>query len=62
MRKVISADLRRIIVKVVPWVLIAGAYIFLYVTLRTDLAKALDINFYFLKKMSDSFPTVSLIV
>ncbi len=62
MRKVISADLRRIIVKVVPWVLIAGAYIFLYVTLRMDLAKALDINFYFLNKMSDSFPTVSLIV
>lgn len=56
------ADMRRVATKVLPWILLAVAYIFLAVRLVMDIDTSPDRNFFFLDSLSTAYMFVSIII
>ena len=62
MRKIIEADMRRVMAKFLPWVLIVITYAMMYLLLLADIDSAPDRNFFFLTHVSQSYATVALAI
>ena len=51
MRSLVKADMKRIMVKILPWLLLAAAYAYMAVSLITGIDTSPDRNFAFLQKV-----------
>ena len=62
MRSLVKADMKRIMVKILPWLLLAAAYAYMAVSLITGIDTSPDRNFAFLQKVVERTSVVNLII
>lgn len=62
MRRLLEADLKRIMAKLLPWILLVIAYIVLGISLATGIGKSPDRNFFFVSTTSNRYIIVSIII
>ena len=58
MRKLFEADLNRIIEKVLPWVLLVGAFVYMAVSIAIEIETSPDRDFFFFSQVVGTFPWV----
>ena len=62
MRKVLHADIRRVVTKIWPWILLAVSYLFLVVYVTNDMDDSPDRAFHFIKTVSQGIAAPEIII
>lgn len=62
MRSLVKADMKRIVVKILPWLLLAAAYAYMAVSVITSIDTSPDRNFAFLQKVLERNSMVTLVI
>ena len=62
MRRLLEGDMRRVVSKILPWILLVAAYIYMVVSISTKIDTSLNRDFFFLEKVELSYQTVLMII
>ncbi len=62
MRKLLEADMRRIMSKIVPWLLLVASWVYLAVSLAKGIGDSPDRNFFYVKHISQNIGFVDLVI
>ena len=62
MRRLLEGDMRRVVSKVLPWVLLVAAYIFMIIYISMEIDTSLNRDFFFLEKVGTGYQIVLMII
>ena len=62
MRRLLEADMKRIMTKIIPWLLLLVVWIFLGVRLAVGIGDSIDRNFFFLRTVGSALAFMDLVI
>ena len=62
MRNLVKADMKRILVKILPWLLLTAVYIYIAVTIVTGINTSIDRSYFFLLKITERTSAATLVI
>ena len=62
MRKLLEADMKRIMTKILPWVLLLAVWVYIAVKMATGIGDSIDRDFFFVRTTQASFGLLDLVV